>query len=241
MTRSLGLDIGDKRIGVALSDPARILASPLTVIEREDEGRDIAAVIDIIGRHQVGKIIVGLPRSLDGGLGGQAEKVQAFTRRLCSSVEIPVEYRDERLTTVSARRLMRDTKRGKYREKARDDAIAAHVYIHSASCLSTLGDGPDNSCRPSDDIATGKYTLAAGSHGFTIHLNDVSSPKLYFELFWNVGGLSNTGYDVIEFHDEFAACNGYRSSSAASVGFIQFHPYAFKFKDPIFFRAYLVG
>ena len=127
--RSLGLDIGDKRIGVALSDPQGILASPFTIINCRDEATDIKAITDIISQHQVEQIIVGLPRSMDGSLGKQAEKVKVFTRKLCNHTDVPVEFRDERLTTVSARRLMQATKSKKSRRKAQDDAIAAALIL----------------------------------------------------------------------------------------------------------------
>ena len=125
----MGLDIGDKRIGVAVSDPDGILASPLTIIDRRDEKLDIEAITDIINQRQVGQIIVGLPRSMDGGLGKQAEKVQSFTRKLCSYIEVPVDYRDERLTTVLAERLVRSAGIKKTRKKARSDARAAALIL----------------------------------------------------------------------------------------------------------------
>lgn len=126
--RNLGLDIGDKRIGVALSDPGGILASPLTIINRGDERVDIEAIINIIDQNQVGRIIAGLPRSMDGSIGKQAEKVQAFVEELCHHTEVPVEFRDERLSTVSAKRLMRGVRK---RGKTRDDAIAAALILQS--------------------------------------------------------------------------------------------------------------
>ena len=127
--RSLGLDIGDKRIGVALSDPEGILASPLTIINCKDERLDIEAITDIISQQQVKQIIVGLPRSMDGSIGKQAEKVKAFIQKLCGHTEVPVQFRDERLTTVSAKRLMQAAKPQKTREKARYDAIAAALIL----------------------------------------------------------------------------------------------------------------
>jgi len=126
--RSLGLDIGDRRIGVALSDPDGILASPLTIINRQDESRDIEAIVDIISGQQVGRVIVGLPYSLDGSLGEQAEKVKAFTHKLASRIQIPLEYRDERLTTVMAERLGRAAG-GKKTGKTRHDAQAAALIL----------------------------------------------------------------------------------------------------------------
>ena len=127
--RSLGLDVGDKRIGVALSDPGGILASPLTIITRGDERLDIEAIINIISQYQVEQIVVGLPYSMDGSLGKQAEKVQAFTQKLSSYTKIPVEFRDERLTTVAAKRLMHSVNTKKTRRKVRDDAIAAALIL----------------------------------------------------------------------------------------------------------------
>ena len=129
ITRILGLDIGDRRIGVALSDPDGILASPFTIINRSDETADVEAITSIISQHQIKQIIVGLPLSMDGSIGKQAEKVKAFTQRLCSHTEVPVVFRDERLSTVSARRLMQAVSVKKSKKKARDDAIAAAIIL----------------------------------------------------------------------------------------------------------------
>ncbi len=128
-TRSLGLDIGDKRIGVALSDPGGVLASPLTIIERKDAELDIRAITDIVDQHQVGQIVVGFPRSMDGSIGKQAQKTKAFIQRLSGHTDVPIEFRDERLTTVSAKRLKRATGTRKTRKKARYDAMAAAIIL----------------------------------------------------------------------------------------------------------------
>jgi len=114
---------------VALSDPDGILASPLTIINRQDDEAAVEAIINIVNQHEVGRIIVGLPRSMDGSLGKQAEKVKDFTGKLRSCVEVPVEFRDERLTTVSARRLIREARVKRNRKKTRDDAIAAALIL----------------------------------------------------------------------------------------------------------------
>ena len=128
-TRSLGLDVGDKRIGVALSDPEGILASPFATINRWDETADVEAIIGIVSQKGVAQIIVGLPRSMDGSIGRQAEKVKAFTQELRNHTKVPVEFRDERLSTVSAKRLMQEVNTKKTREKARHDAIAAAIIL----------------------------------------------------------------------------------------------------------------
>jgi putative Holliday junction resolvase len=127
--RRLGLDIGDKRIGVALSDPEGILASPFTIINCRGENLDMEVIADIIERQKVGWVIVGLPRSMDGSLGKQAEKVKAFTERLSEHTNVPIEYRDERLTTVMAERLAQVANNKKTRGKARRDAQAAALIL----------------------------------------------------------------------------------------------------------------
>jgi len=129
--RSLGLDIGDRRIGVALSDSEGMLASPFSVINRKDDSLAIKEIIDIISQQGVGQVIVGLPRSLDGSLGWQVEKVKKFVQRLCRYTKVPVDYRDERLTTVMARRLRRVSGGKKGRGKVSDDAQAAALILQS--------------------------------------------------------------------------------------------------------------
>ncbi len=127
-TRSLGLDIGDRWIGVAMSDPQGILASPLTIIDRTDEQPGIAAILAIIDQNQIGVIVVGLPISMNGNIGPQAEKVQVFAQELSQHTKLPVEFRDERLTTVSAQRLIRMTRKNR---KVRDDAMAAALLLQA--------------------------------------------------------------------------------------------------------------
>jgi putative Holliday junction resolvase len=114
---------------VALSDPDGVLASPLTIINRTDIAADIDAIIGIISQHQVKQIIVGMPRTMDGSLGVQAEKVIAFIHRLSGDTKVPVESRDERLTTAAAKRLMHTVNKKKSRQRARDDAIAAAIIL----------------------------------------------------------------------------------------------------------------
>ncbi len=126
--RTMGLDIGDRWTGVALSDPQGILASPLTILARQDDLTGIQAIVTLIDQHQVGRIIVGLPISMDGSIGQQAEKVKAFVRELSRHVEVPIEFRDERLSTVAAKRLMRTVKKTR---KTRDDAAAAALILQS--------------------------------------------------------------------------------------------------------------
>jgi putative Holliday junction resolvase len=111
-----------------MSDPQGILASPLTTIQRRNEAVDVDAILNIASQYQVERLILGLPRSLDGSLGKQAEKVKAFAQSLSKQSRLPIEFRDERLSTVSAKRLMHDTKPKRARH---DDAIAAALILQT--------------------------------------------------------------------------------------------------------------
>ncbi len=114
---------------MALTDPNGVLASPLTIIDRRDERQDIESIINIVNQHQVKQIVVGLPRSMDGSVSKQAEKVKAFTQELHNHIGVPIEFRDERLTTVLAKRLMQAANTKKSRIRARDDAVAAALIL----------------------------------------------------------------------------------------------------------------
>jgi len=127
--RTLGLDIGDRRIGVAMSDLTGILASPLSIIERDSDEQAVDAILEIVTERGVERVIVGLPRAMDGHIGHQAEKVQAFTGLLRQRTAVPVEYRDERLTTVAAMRLKREASTRRLDRKIRYDAMAAAIIL----------------------------------------------------------------------------------------------------------------
>jgi len=127
----MALDVGDSRIGVALSDPLEMLASPLTIIRRLNEASDIQNVANLVNEHKVGKLLVGLPLSLSGETGMQAQKVKDFTEKLASVLFIPLEMVDERFSTVTAREYMHETAKKKDHFKKKDDAIAAAVILQS--------------------------------------------------------------------------------------------------------------
>ena len=109
LTRILGLDIGDKRIGVALSDQGGVIAGPLTIIDRTNLQQDIETVITLIQQNEAGIIVAGLPLTMDGTIGHQAEKIKDFTDSLAKNTGVPVIHRDESLTTLKARQSMRLT------------------------------------------------------------------------------------------------------------------------------------
>ena len=132
--RVMALDVGHKRIGVALSDPGQVLASSLQVIERKGQQRDLATVVQLVREHGVGKIIVGYPRSLDGTIGQQAKVVERYAAVLEeklgeSSLDVPVILWDERFSTVVADRLMAEAGRKGRERRKRIDAAAAAVIL----------------------------------------------------------------------------------------------------------------
>jgi putative Holliday junction resolvase len=127
--RNLGLDVGDRRIGVAISDSEQILASPLTTIVRADDDKAINAIIELANKYEVRKIIIGLPYSLSGNIGRQAEKVKAFVEKLSQRTKTDIELRDERLSTVAVDRLLRDAGIKSQRRKEQRDAAAAAFIL----------------------------------------------------------------------------------------------------------------
>jgi putative Holliday junction resolvase len=129
MSRIIGLDIGDKRIGVAMSDPTETLASPHSIIERITDDQAITDILKITAEYSVVRIIAGLPRSLGGDIGHQAEKVQFFTEELTKHTTIPIEYRDERFTTVTAKQLKQEGSAKKLKRTLRYDAMAAAIIL----------------------------------------------------------------------------------------------------------------
>ena len=100
--RCLGLDIGDKRIGIALSDQLGLTAAGIDTLHRTNIQNDVRTVTEIARRHGVVEIIVGLPANMDGTLGEQAAKVQSFAKKLTRFSNLPVIYEDERLSTFTA-------------------------------------------------------------------------------------------------------------------------------------------
>jgi len=141
--RSLGLDIGDKRTGVAVSDPEGILATPLTAVAAKDEDSTIDDILKLVEQYEVERIVIGLPRCLNGNLGEQANKVTAFTGRLRNVIatlnevkgkqshltRVDIQLWDERLSTVAADRLMIEAGTKKNKRKQQRDAMAAAFIL----------------------------------------------------------------------------------------------------------------
>jgi putative Holliday junction resolvase len=127
--RYLALDVGEKRIGVALSDETATLASGLDTLTRSGGGKDLAAVAELVRRHGPAAVLVGLPLNMDGTAGAQAEKVRTFIEGLKRRVEVPIVERDERLTTVEAHEILRKSGVAWSQRAALLDKVSAVVIL----------------------------------------------------------------------------------------------------------------
>lgn len=128
MKRLMGLDVGDKRIGVAVSDLLGMSAHAVETVERQSFEKDIKRIIELIDEKQVELLVVGLPKNMNNTLGPQGEKVQKFMEKLLAKREIEVAYWDERLTTVAAHRTLIEGNMSRKKRKGVVDQIAA-VFI----------------------------------------------------------------------------------------------------------------
>jgi len=126
--RVLGLDVGDRRIGMALSDPEGVLASSLGARERRGIERDIKFILTMVKERDVERIVVGLPKQMDGTLGEQARKVEEFAAKLREACPVPLEFWDERLSTFIALERLREAG-AKRVTKGRIDAAAASIIL----------------------------------------------------------------------------------------------------------------
>ena len=130
--RLMGLDPGERRVGVALSDELGLLASPLCILERRSWAADVAALAALVRTHDVAEVVVGHPKTLRGEIGPQARRAERFASELGRAVDVPVRLWDERYSTAEANELLaRARKRpaGRGRAPVRVDSVAAAVIL----------------------------------------------------------------------------------------------------------------
>jgi putative pre-16S rRNA nuclease len=126
--RVLAIDLGTKRIGIALSDPTAMIATPLETITGAGGRRAAERVADLCRRHDVAAVVVGWPRNMDGSRGPAARQAEAFAERLRTALSVPVELWDERLSTAAAERaLIEADVRREERRRSRDRVAAAVI------------------------------------------------------------------------------------------------------------------
>lgn len=126
--RILGLDIGDRTIGVAVSDPLGFTAQGVTTIRRKSNEKDLEELKKICDEYKVETIVSGLPKNMNGTLGPQSEKVIGFCKLIEETIKLPIKMWDERLTTVAAHRVMLEGDLSRSKRKKIVDKMAA-MYI----------------------------------------------------------------------------------------------------------------
>jgi putative Holliday junction resolvase len=131
MKRILGLDVGDNRLGIAVSDELGWTAQSLPVRQRASLAADLAYLRDLCMRYDIMAIVVGLPKNMNGSLGPQAQKTLAFIDRLRQACSVPVTAWDERLTSRAAERALLETNTSRRRRKAIQDRVAAQFILQS--------------------------------------------------------------------------------------------------------------
>jgi putative holliday junction resolvase len=129
--RILGLDVGSKRIGLAISDPLGITAQGLETLHRLNKRFDFAQLEQVIREYRVAEIVIGLPLRMTGSEGTQAEKMQAFAEEISRRFRLPVHLWDERLTSAQANRLLRETDMSIKRRGEVVDQMAAVLILQS--------------------------------------------------------------------------------------------------------------
>ena len=129
--RILGLDVGSKRIGVAISDPLGITAQGLPTIQRKNKRLDFEQLAGIIGNYEVAEIVVGYPLRLSGNEGIQSEKMQRFADELREKFSIPVHLWDERLTSSQANRILREAELSIKKRGEAVDRLAAVLILQN--------------------------------------------------------------------------------------------------------------
>jgi len=124
----MGLDLGDRTIGISVSDTRRVVASPLRTMRRGKFAADAAELLRIAAERGIGGIVLGLPRNMDGSEGQRCQATRAFARNLGRLTDLPIGFWDERLSTVAAERtlLAADTSR-KRRSQVIDHVAAAYI------------------------------------------------------------------------------------------------------------------
>ncbi|MGI8967861.1 MAG: Holliday junction resolvase RuvX [Chloroflexota bacterium] len=128
--RFVGLDVGDRRIGVAVSDPTGALASPVEVYDRRNPLTDVQHVIDVVAQYEANRVVIGLPKNMNGTEGPQAEKTREFAGALTER-GLVVALWDERLSTVEATRRMIEQGRKRRGRQQRIDSEAAALILQT--------------------------------------------------------------------------------------------------------------
>lgn len=124
-----GLDLGTKTIGVSVSDSGHMIATPLETIKRTKFQADAKRLLEITAHRQIGGLVLGLPRNMDGSEGPRAQATRAFARNMTRLTDLPITYWDERLSTVAAERALLEADTSRKRRAEVIDHVAAGVIL----------------------------------------------------------------------------------------------------------------
>lgn len=140
--RTLGIDFGERRIGLALSDPEGRVAVPLETLTRVSDRQVIGHLLEIVRKERVERLVVGEPMNLDGSRGPAAERARSFSRKLAAESGLPCEMVDESLTSVEAIERLREVGIDPRRHPERVDAVAAQILLQQALDRARRSEGP---------------------------------------------------------------------------------------------------
>jgi putative holliday junction resolvase len=173
--RLLAIDLGEVRVGLALSDPGQVVASPAETLQvpRDADGPAVDALVNAAARHDAAALVVGLPRRLDGGEDDPARRARWFADRLRARTGLPVALRDERFTTVEAERVLLEADVSRAGRKSSIDQVAASVLLQGvleaqrlarrAASSDDASPGPDPRAGPmTGEAGTGQRGVDAG-------------------------------------------------------------------------------
>jgi putative Holliday junction resolvase len=130
--RLIGIDVGTKTLGLALSDVLRTVASPLETIRRRKFSLDAARLLELAAEHGIGGFVIGLPANLDGSEGPRAQSTRAFARNLANLTPLPLLFWDERLSTAAAERTLIEADTSRKRRGELIDKLAATIILQTA-------------------------------------------------------------------------------------------------------------
>ena len=180
--RILALDVGDRRIGIVVSDPLGLTAQPIETYTRVGYGPDTRRIAALAAQYDTRRILCGLPRNMDGTQGGQVQKVRDFAAQL-EQAGLSVEYYDERMTTLVAESALLEANMSRADRKKKVDMVAAVVILQSyLDAQSAKAAAPQQEDAEQEQTQEGSGVLGGAQDGDVLEMEDEDGNILCFEL-----------------------------------------------------------
>lgn len=180
--RILALDVGDRRIGIAVSDPLGLTAQPIETYTRVGYGPDTRRIAALAAQYDTRRILCGLPRNMDGTQGGQVQKVRDFAAQL-EQAGLSVEYYDERMTTLVAESALLEANMSRADRKKKVDMVAAVVILQSyLDAQAAKAAAPQQEDAEQEQTQEGSNVLGGAQDGDVLEMEDEDGNILCFEL-----------------------------------------------------------